>query len=140
MTAKLTPATVRALLELATKGPWRIGSRKDKKNGSANVRIDGDLWIGLARVWVRVQDADEATPEGTANAALIASAPDLAAAYLEALAVIEEIAGTEWQEDEPASGWIPDGAEGYVGEMESFCNWTTKCASDFLAKHKEQEG
>ncbi len=54
-----------------------------------------------------------------AAAALIAQDAELKR-YREALT---EISSTEWQEDEPSSGWIPDGAEGYVGEMESFCNW-----------------
>lgn len=139
MTAKLTPATVRALLDRATKGPWRV-----EKDGAGAGRHRGMLEVIGPRMTCRgFTVATDVSPEMAAitraDAALIASAPDLAAAYLEALAVIEEIAGTKWLEDEPASGWIPDGAEGYVGEMESFCNWATERARAFLAKNKEQE-
>jgi len=130
MTAKLPPATVRALLGRATKGPWRV---------------DGPRWNQIVwsnegnRICFMAHSNGLNDERDIANSGLVGFAPDLAAAYLEALAVIEEIAGTEWQEMEPASSWIPDHAEGYVGEMESFCNWATAHARAFLAKHKEQE-
>ena len=150
MTAKLTPATVRALLDRATKGPWRVveydagdTAHYDHNGPCPSIQAPDDQdcaivhWDGFKQKYWSSANGNQR--EITANAAMIASAPDIAAAYLEALAVIEEIAGTEWQEMEPSSGWIPDGAEGYVGEMENFCNWATKHASAFLAKHKEQE-
>lgn len=67
------------LLKAATKGPWGLGDRGTKKDGSQYARVFGRGWIGLARVWVRMHSASEDTPSGVANAELIALAPDLAA-------------------------------------------------------------
>ena len=115
MTAKLTPATVLALLDRATKGPWRV-----EKDGAG--RHLGMLEVIGPRMTCRgFTVATDVSPEMAAitraDAALIASAPDLAAAYLEALAVIEGLM-------EPFDN-IEDGLKAF------------SAARAFIAKHKE---
>lgn len=70
------------LLADATPGPWSIDARKSKKDGSAYVYVSGGDWMSFARVWVRLDDEDFDSPDGLANASLIAMAPNLAAALI----------------------------------------------------------
>lgn len=51
-------------------------------------------------------------------------------------AALSDISATEWEEDEPATGWCPEHAEGYVQEMEAFANWIIQHS----AKALKQEG
>lgn len=111
MGTKLTPATVRALLDRATKGPWAVSK---VRRGCA---IIGDgLTVGAAHILGLGRD-----DERLANATLIASAPDLADAYLEAMVVIDGLMG-------PYCGLEKAG-----GEFDAAYD----AASAFLAKHKE---
>ena len=72
------------LLADATPGPWVIGARISKKDGSAYEYVSGGDWMSFARVWVRMDDEDFDSPDGLANARLIAMAPNLAAALVAA--------------------------------------------------------
>ena len=58
-----------------TPWPWSVGERKDKKDGSSYVRVNGGNWHGFCRVWVRTTIGEEI--EGKKNLALILAAPDL---------------------------------------------------------------
>ena len=62
-----------------TTGPWRISEHRSRDN--CYVRIDSPPhWHGFAQVVVRMSDDEEDSPEGLANARLIAAAPDMLAA------------------------------------------------------------
>ncbi len=60
-----------------TPGPWTVGKRVKSKS-----RINSNTWDGLAKVVTRMRFADSDTPEGLANARLIAAAPDLLSALI----------------------------------------------------------
>lgn len=70
-----------------TKGPWhtkRVDNLILKKNSSANLLLDkDDFGIGILSSW---KDSPETEEEATANANLIAAAPDM----LEALETARE--------------------------------------------------
>jgi len=107
MQNKLTPATVRALLDRATKGPWVyeytcIGHTVRQPDGMNAIAVCNGA----------------GNPHS--DAILIASAPDLAAAYLEAMAVIER---------------LMEAASGENGDWPA----AEEAARAFLGKHKEQE-
>lgn len=57
-----------------TPGPWEVD--EDSLRGSSYVAIHGDGWVEFASVVTRMKDGKE-SPEGRANARLIAAAPDL---------------------------------------------------------------
>lgn len=57
-----------------TQGPWVI-SRKSES--SCKARINAVGWGHLAKVVVRMEGSPSDSPEGIANARLIASAPEL---------------------------------------------------------------
>ena len=53
------------------------------------------------------------------------------------------IAETEWLEAEPGGNWKPEGSEGYIEEMEAFCNWAlifAKAALDHAALKGDKDG
>jgi hypothetical protein len=52
----------------------------------------------------------------------------------EARAFISDVAEIIWNEIEPASNWVPVEGEGYLREMEYFCNWVLNDARATLAK------
>lgn len=70
-----------------TPGPWLI----DHIRGRYRVRINGRGWGSLARVIVRMDGDVEDSPEGMANARLIAAAPDLLEACLRALPFLQAL-------------------------------------------------
>ena len=70
-----------------TPGPWRFGRRKKWRQC-----IDGHGWFGLAKVVVRLSSSDKDYDEGVANAHLIAAAPTLYEAALDAYNVFDGLA------------------------------------------------
>ena len=74
-----------------TPGPWRLGHRQKAKVG-----VDGKGWFDLAKVVVCLKGSAEDSVEGTANAHLIAAAPDLYAA-LQAAFDMKVTCHTEWE-------------------------------------------
>lgn len=83
---------LRKLLDECTVGPWEITDRKITKHGGAYDFISGFKWGKFARVVVRFDYDYADNPAGVANARLIALAPDLAAALLEAEEALERLA------------------------------------------------
>ena len=61
-----------------TPGPWELDSESLK--GDSYTAINGEGWYELATVVTRMISGAEDSPEGLANARLIAAAPDLLAA------------------------------------------------------------
>lgn len=80
---------LRKLLDECTVGPWEITDRKITKHGGAYDLISGLIWDDFARVAVRFDYDDADSPTGIANARLIALAPDLADALLNAEEALE---------------------------------------------------
>ena len=58
-----------------TPGPWELDSESLK--GDSYTAINGEGWDELATVVTRMLSCDEDSPEGLANARLIAAAPDM---------------------------------------------------------------
>lgn len=77
-----------------TKGPWHIEA--DSLHGNSYVGISGEGWDELATVVVRMKSRLETSPEGVANARLIAAAPEL----VEALGDMLELFADHAQYDE----------------------------------------
>ncbi len=67
-----------------TPGPWGL-SRVEHSNGTPRntVNVNGRGWFCFASVYVRLSGHKEDSPEGLANARLIAAAPDLLEALKE---------------------------------------------------------
>lgn len=79
-----------------TRGPWELD---ESLRGNSYTAISGEDWIELATVVTRMQSGTEDSPEGLANARLIAAAPEL----LEALELARdhlEVCNHEGEEDE----------------------------------------
>jgi hypothetical protein len=57
-----------------TKGPWEL---EESLRGNNYTAISGDDWIELATVVTRMKLGGDDSPEGLANARLIAAAPEL---------------------------------------------------------------
>ena len=72
-----------------TKGPWELD---ESLRGNSYTAISGEDWIELATVVTRMKSSDEYSPEGLANARLIAAAPEL----LEALEELIECQRGDW--------------------------------------------
>lgn len=64
-----------------TEGPWTLDR---KNNNSERVKVTGPGWSDFAKVVVRMSGTGRDSPEGWANANLIAAAPEL----LEALKLL----------------------------------------------------
>lgn len=73
-----------------TKGPWELDELSLR--GDSYTAISGEDWIELATVVTRMKSSDEYSPEGLANARLIAAAPEL----LEALEELIECQRGDW--------------------------------------------
>ena len=58
-----------------TPGPWELDELSLR--GNSYTAISGEDWIELATVVTRMKSSDEYSPEGLANARLIAAAPEL---------------------------------------------------------------
>lgn len=74
-----------------TPGPWSLGRRSKYR-----VRIDGDGWIELASVVVAMTGdggGRVSSPDGEANARLIAAAPELAEAAEDAFVFLGSVDG-----------------------------------------------
>lgn len=56
-------------------GPWSIDHIRNKS--ATKVRISSPQWASFASVVVRMKGEDSDTPQGIANARLVAAAPDL---------------------------------------------------------------
>jgi hypothetical protein len=80
-----------------TPGPWTIGDRiEEADDGGSSVEIDAKdaRWLALATVCVRMELDPLDSRAGTANAHLIAAAPDLYAA-LERIAAYDDVSANE---------------------------------------------
>jgi hypothetical protein len=64
-----------------TRGPWELD---ESLKGEGYTAINGEGWYELATVVTRMKQRDEDSPEGLANARLIAAAPDMLAALTDA--------------------------------------------------------
>lgn len=77
-----------------TPGPWELD---ESLRGNSYTAISGEDWIELATVVTRMKSSDEYSPEGLANARLIAAAPELLAALEDMFALFADHA--QYDED-----------------------------------------
>ena len=87
-----TPITKKGV----TPGPWELSGKVDE---SGQRTISGKGWVNFARVTTRMAGESEDCSDGTANANLIAAAPDLLKEMERMLVVIQRI------EDELPATW-----------------------------------
>ena len=88
----ITPKKVRELLEKATDGPWEV-SREDLCEGERSILIDAKQ-LEHCFLASAFDIGSTRAEEWNANAAIIAAAPDIAAAYLEAMERIDVLEST----------------------------------------------
>lgn len=69
-----------------TPGPWKLSAMRTEEGFSSNCykSVNGERWGQLANIVVRFKGNAKESPEGLANATLIAAAPDMLEALEEA--------------------------------------------------------
>ena len=155
MSDKLIEA-IKADVEKGAPGPWTVHDCEGY--GDRCKTFFQEVWNDSTDILVTTEVTRAHNDGGTVNMRRIARVPDMEAriladatliaqqqAEIAALrakvarlrAFIEDVANTEWEEDEPGANWCPEEGERYVQEMEAFANWVTQRARAAIARAEE---